>query len=524
MRKLVTFLAAAAMAALMSMTAMAEGQLNITSCTTDGANVNVSVSGAASGDDGNYYLFELKPWEDAIGTRTDYAASVAAGQTVLSTTLNHGSQNSRLNSKFAVAVHEGSGYTQVSNVMYITNPEACASNGFYTSTSSKKGLQISLGMNNFTSDAQNLGVKHAFVNLPITSYMHKSGDSYTIETGGIMYAYDKAIRDLADSGMNVTVQVLNPWGSDVSEFYRCGQTAGASYYSFDSSTAEGAKAMEFLSSYLAKRYKGVVSNWILGNEVNAASWYYMGAIDKPAYIREYERSFRIFYNTMKSENSQARVFIPLDYAWNMEDLGRQPGPIYSARSFIDEFNSITAAKGNIDWGLAYHPYPADMNEPDFWTDNHFAPDQANAQVVNFKNLHILTDYMQNAALLSPAGSVRHIILSEAGFTSQSASRGTVEDLQAAAYAYAYYAAEANPYVEAFMLTRQVDSTTEKGQGYAFGLWNASSASEEANPVSKKRIYEVFQKIDTGDSSSATNFAKPLIGIESWGQVIPGCTR
>jgi len=379
-------------------------------------------------------------------------------------------------------------------------------------------------MNNFTTDAQNLGVKHAFVNLPITSYMHKSGDSYTVETSGIMGAYDIAIRSLADSGMNVTVQILNPWGSDVSEFYRCGQNGGASYYSFDSSTPDGAKAMEFLASYLAKKYKGVVSNWVLGNEVNASAWYYMGAVDKSTYIREYERSFRIFYNTIKSENSQARIFVPFDYAWNMEDLGRQPGPIYSVKGYINEFNSITAAKGNIDWGVAYHPYPANMNEPDFWTDNQFAPDQAGAQVVNFKNLHILTDYMQNAALLNPAGAVRHIILSEAGFTSQSASRGVTEELQAAAYAYAYYAAEANPHIEAFMLTRHVDSTAERGQGYAFGLWNAASESEEVNPPSKKKIYDVFQKIDTGESSSVTDFAKPLIGIESWSQAIPGYSR
>jgi len=141
MKKFVTFLAAAVLAALMSAPAMAEGQLNITSCTTDGSSVNVSISGTASGDDGNYYLFELKPWEDSIGSRTDYAVSAAAGETILTTSLNHGSSNSRLNSKFAVAVHSGSGYTQVSNVMYITNPEACASSGHYTAVASKKGFR-----------------------------------------------------------------------------------------------------------------------------------------------------------------------------------------------------------------------------------------------------------------------------------------------------------------------------------------------------------------------------------------------
>lgn len=524
MKKLCMFLTAAALAAAMSFTALADGSLTLTSCTTDGSNVTITSGGAASGSDGNLYLFELKPWEDSIGSRTDYAASFEAGQTTFSLPLLKNSSDSRLNSGFAVAIQNESGYTQVSNVIHITNPEACASTGHYTNAASKKGLQISLSMSNFTGDADDLGVKHAFVNLPITSYMHKSGDSYTIESGGIMNAYDVAIRDLADSGMNVTVQILNPWGSSVNELYRCGQTSGANYYSFDSSTAEGTRALEFLSSYLGKKYKGVVSNWVFGNEVNSAAWYYMGNVDKSTYIKEYERSFRIFYNSIKAENSQARVFVPFDFAWNMEDPGRQPGPVYSVRSFIDEFNSITASGGNIDWGIAYHPYPANMNEPDFWTDSHFTPDNANASVVNFKNLHVLTDYMQNSALLSPSGAVRHIILSEAGFTSLSASRGEVEDLQAAAYAYAYYVAEANPYIEAFILSRQVDSTAERGQGYAFGLWKAASQSEETYPSAQKKIYEVFQKIDTSESSAAAEFAKPLIGIESWGQAIPGCSR
>lgn len=309
MKKLFLFMTAAAMTTIMSFTALADGSLTLTSCTTDGTNVNITASGDASGSDGNLYLFELKPWEDSIGSRTDYAASFEAGQTSVSIPLLKNSSDSRLNSAFAVAVQNESGYTQVSNVMHITNPEACASTGHYTNAASKKGLQISLSMSNFTGDAGDLGVKHAFINLPITSYMHKSGDSYTIESGGIMNAYDVAIRDLANSGMNVTVQILNPWGSNVSELYRCGQTSGANYYSFDSSTAEGAKALEYLSSYLGEKYKGVVSNWVFGNEVNAAAWYYMGNVDKSTYIREYERSFRIFYNSIKAENKIGRAHV-----------------------------------------------------------------------------------------------------------------------------------------------------------------------------------------------------------------------
>lgn len=52
------------------------------------------------------------------------------------------------------------------------------------------------------------------------------------------------------------------------------------------------------------------------------------------------------------------------------------------------------------------------------------------------------------------GNVRHIILSEEGFTSKSATRGDVYDIQAAAFAYAYYLVDNNPYIDAFILNRQ----------------------------------------------------------------------
>ena len=59
-------------------------------------------------------------------------------------------------------------------------------------------------------------------------------------------------------------------------------------------------------------------------------------------------------------------------------------------------------------------------------------------LVNFKNLNVLTDYFQKDIMRDAGGNVRHIILSEEGFTSKSATRGDVYDIQAAAFAYAYY--------------------------------------------------------------------------------------
>ena len=121
--------------------------------------------------------------------------------------------------------------------------------------------------------------------------------------------------------------------------------------------------------------------------------------------------------------------------------------------------------------MAYHPYPYPMVEPEFWDDHNTGAVTANlnTQVIDFENLNVLTDYLCTGDYLDPAGNVRRVILSEQGFTAVSASRGNVEQIQAAAYAYAYYIADSNPYIDAFILSRQVDAPSEVRTSCSFGL-------------------------------------------------------
>ena len=142
-------------------------------------------------------------------------------------------------------------------------------------------------------------------------------------------------------------------------------------------------------------------------------------------------------------------------------------------------------------------------------------------VVNFNNLNVLTDYFQKSELRNADGRVRHIILSEEGFTSDSATRGKVYDIQAAAYAYAYYLVDANPYIDAFILNRQVDAVVEVEQSCAFGIWTVNmERTDKVEALMPKNIYTVFKYIDTPSSLKYTEFAKSIIGINSWSEVIP----
>ena len=80
----------------------------------------------------------------------------------------------------------------------------------------------------------------------------------------------------------------------------------------------------------------------------------------------------------------------------------------------------------------------------------------------------------------------------------------------------------NPYIDPFILTRQVDAITEVETSCAFGLWTVDmSRPDKVIAVMPKNIYQVFKHIDTRKSLRYSEFAKSIVGISDWSEVIPG---
>ncbi len=484
-------------------------------------------------DDGYYYLFELQPYETGIGSRTDYAAWCDKTEKLkFSLPFSGGDSDPRLYSRFVVALKIGDTYQAISAPIYVTNPGDMASfTEEYPEAMSKKGLLIELDM---LGDAMELGVKHTTINIP---YHHIIGGNLKYHYNGKDYyfneeliaSYDKMISSFSNKGIIVTAILLNGWNDAHPELHEAGlaKSSSAFYYGFNVSTPEGYETTRALFSFMAERYSGAdykhgrVSNWIVGNEVNNnKNWNYVGPMDLASYTKLYEKNFRVAYTAIKSRSKNARVFFSTDYEWKKQNTNLQ----YAAKDFIDLFNAGISAEGNIEWGLAYHPYPYPMTEPEFWDDDQtgMVNETFESPVINFKNLHVLTDYFQQAHMRTAGGQVRHIILSEEGFTSDSISRGKVYDIQAAAFAYAYYLVDNNPYIDAFILNRQVDAITEVETSCAFGLWTVDmSRPDKVIAVMPKNIYQVFKHIDTRKSLRYSEFAKSIVGISDWSEVIPG---
>jgi hypothetical protein len=111
------------------------------------------------------------------------------------------------------------------------------------------------------------------------------------------------------------------------------------------------------------------------------------------------------------------------------------------------------------------------------------------------------------------GEMRDIAFTEQGFHTPDGPDG--EQIQAAAYAYAYYKISQIPEISAFILHRHVDHWQEGG--LKLGVWTSDleAPSPPKSPLKRKFIWEVFKYADTPQWERYFEFAKPIVGLKEW---------
>lgn len=493
----------------------------------------VVVSGLMEGipksDDRRIYVFDIATYDDGLVEGQEPITSVRKSDDRFSFTfnLNYKQADTRLFDKFAIGIKQNGKYVLLSDFSYITNPEARAKYTYaYPKAASIKGLLVDPNKLR-GGELSDLGVKQAAYNIMVgrivghtsssnypTIYYNYQGKTYPFD-GQVIAEYDIVFSRLTQLGIQTTAIILNDWnGGYLDLVHPSARKAGACpYYMFNASDKAGVDYLGAVATFLAERYSGTahgqVVNWVIANEINARKhWNYYPAVDVESYTETYADGFRVLYNAIKSVNACAKVYMPVDQTWNRN---LNDGD-YDARDVLDCFNSYIKSEGNIDWDLSHHPYPVPLTHAAFWNmpSNYkrmnLVSDSVDTKMVTMQNLHVVTDYLQREEFLNPYGESRSVILSEQGFNSKSG-----QGVQAAAFAYAYYIAEANSHVDGFLLNRQTDSHVEIAQGMAFGINNPDG--------SHKQVYNVFKHIDGPNSESATEFAKSIIGISSWSDVI-----
>lgn len=466
-------------------------------------------------DDAYLYLFQAESWE----TDADALAKepVTRGRKGREWENVFPYRDTYLFKRFIPALRIDGNYVQVGAGVYLLNPEALAENQDpYPDPGSKKGILLDPTMVG-TPELTDLNVKHTIYNIPLSHIMGETTDqtfptiTYTyrgrnyVFNGAAVNGYDGLFTYLTEQGMTATAVVLNDWNEAFPELIHPearNPESGAYYYMFNASEAEGTRTLEAVASFLAERYSngkhGIVHSWVIANEINQNRvWNYMNTKDVYHYTKEFEKSFRIFYQAVKSHYANARVYFSIDHAWNSNEGDN--GSFFNGRDILEAFNEAALQHGNYDWGIAIHPYPEPLTRVNYWSQEY--DKTRDASHLSIMNLNVLTDMLCEEAYLDRAGEVRSVTITELGFSS-----GSGERLQAAAFAYCYHIVEDNPYVDAFLMNRQTDAPEEVMAGMSFGVYEYDHSA--------KYIKDVFRDIDTDRAGEYTDFMLNILGADS----------
>lgn len=473
-------------------------------------------------DDAMIYLFAFGTCETCDFSGNVDRLPVTSERKATTCRLSWSYEEGQLFRQFVPAMLVDGQYRPLSDGVCISNPEMLADTvDNAPQPKSKKGLLLDPQMLG-TPLLTDLGVQYAIYNIPLSHIMGETTDktfptiSYEYQdntyifNGAAINGYDYLFSYLTELGINSTAIILNDWNDAYPQLVHPlsrNKESRAYYYAFNTADIEGCLYLEAIASFLTERYSGkehgLVSNWVIANEINQYKvWNYMDTDDIMVYAAEFEKALRIFYYAAKSNYADAKVYFSIDHDWNSNRGNDEK--YFNAKEVVAAVNEMAGQKGNYDWGLAIHPYPNPLTKVNYWTEKYDkTPD---APVLTLMNLSTVTDFLSQEAYLDRNGNVRSITVTELGFTSASG-----EKLQAAAFAYCYYIIEDNPYVDAFIMNRQTDALEEVKQGLSFGIYEMDQTP--------KYICDVYKYIDTDEGEKYTKFMLNILGAGSLEEVL-----
>ncbi|MBC7762141.1 MAG: hypothetical protein H7201_10175 [Candidatus Saccharibacteria bacterium] len=508
-------------------------------------NRSLRITGFAS-PESRVDIHSLGTWQSA----SDFAGAAAIGSARVSQSGkfsvsvprlgNHGAD--RLYEKF-VMVQKGA---LVGGARYVTDYGMSPINGSaYPNSVTKKGLTVA----QLTDDAEDLGIGHSLVNVSINRIMvpaaKTDGSTIPFTSGGRDWHFgtaaveklDRTFRVLTDNGV-VPSAILKldqtreatPVGALVHPAARPGQVPGEQFM-FNTSDADGVAAFAAAAEFMTERWMrpdgrfGLVPNWIVGNEIDQGyKWMNMGEAPLVSYVETYARALRIVDAAAHRAYGSARTYMPLTNCWT-DRCGDNPDPAnptryYAGRDVVDELSRAVSAEGDIGWGVAYHPYPGDLLSPEVWKDTN-ATASFDTPRISPKNIEVLPQYLSRPGF-TYRGHLRSIAATEWGCQTRSYRE---EDLlkQAACFAYSDYKMQFTKGIEWFNYYRDLDYETTSSSALEVGLWATDPEQPRVTqPVGEQKpIYNVMRYIDTSRSLEVTDFAKSIIGIRDWSEVIPG---
>ena len=495
------------------------GQACITEIKASEKNLTIRTSGKGE----QAKLIELRPyeeysadknfpvvWQGKLKTRTVKIARFKNGK-------------DRLYSKFQLIDQAGQ---PIAPVRWVTDLSALKVRDFdfKWKSDSVKGLSCIVDV----KDAEKLGVNYATDNIWFDKAFDLSDnpkDFITIEGQKVpidmkyFAEMDTLVKSMTDAGINLTMVLNNTLPADIPHDHplhhpgNIRSKAPRPHTAINTTDERSFLWYRALMEFVAERYSrpdkkyGHISGYIVGNEVQAHwEWYNMGEVPQDEFIKDYVRTMRITDLAIRKLHSNLRIYTSMEHHWN-KAMFNKPLTHMPGKKLLEDINSLCIAEGNFGWNVAHHPYPEDLFNPKSWEDQS-ATMSFDTHRVTYKNIEVLSAFLRQPEFLFE-GKQRRIVLSEQGVNQKDEPNG--EQNQAAGYAYAYYRVSNTPGIDAFMLHRHADHPQEGGLMLGLITWD--------NPPKKKYIYEVFRLADTDQWEEAFEFAKPIIGIEDWTELI-----
>lgn len=367
-----------------------------------------------------------------------------------------------------------------------------------------------------------LGVHHATINVVLHALIRDTpaagwdawdfhGTTFYINSRQLQN-HDTTLRSLAKKGIIVSAILLVGNGRHADGTPHTAMTHPEAEvrgtYSIPNLTEPGAtKLYQAVLTLMAERWtqengeNGRISNWIMHNEIDqAGTWTNMGEQPLARYLETYMRSARLMHHTARLYDPHARVFVSLTHHWTKKSSG---SGTYVVRDMLELFAEMAKSEGDFPWGVAYHPYPLDLRNPDAWNDAGLTND-FDTPYITPKNIAVLPAFLDQPAF-HYQGKVRGILLSEQGFNSPTLSDRD-QSRQAAGLIYMFRQLKGLDAIEAYHLHRYQDMPDAEG-GLRLGL-----ITETGEP---KKAWDVYKAIGTEREREYAEMADRV--IESTGK-------
>lgn len=491
----------------------------------------VTISGLLSGE-GKFSLCEIFS-EDTLVATTTFKNKIALGTNSFQITVprvmdKNNITYDRLLSKWVIVKESGSNETIDSHARYadIIETRQSMSPGILKS---KKGLG-GFFMNGYSSDLDQLGITSITVNVPITAMMYSYPASNTIEHiyGNKKYYFsrnylnglDQALQLASSKKIIVAAILLVQKASESADpvigkiLQHPSYTSEGIYTMPNLTTAEGVNCYAAALDFLASRYNrtddayGRIHKWILHNEVDAGlTWTNMGRKPMLVYLDTYIKSMRICYNIARQYDENSEVMGSFTHSWS------ESVELYSSKEMLRALQRFSLREGDFQWGIAYHPYPQDLNEPKTWNDVK-ATFSMNSALVTFKNLEVIDYWVKQSENKYKGTFKRTLWLSENGTNSRTYENKDLME-QAAGFAYAWKKISVLDGIDAIQWHNWIDNRAEFG--LKIGL--RKFPDDATDPGGRKPVWYAYQAAGTDQENNIFEPYLSIIGITSWSEIM-----